>query len=85
MKFDPLTGRLWNDAGRFLKRLHCPSAIGSAQVKDGACVVCSHAVVSLDDMTDAKVTALLSGAPEQCVTFDLNSADIEVVLDASQP
>jgi hypothetical protein len=85
MKFDPLTGRLWNDAGRFLKRLHCPVSIRPAQIRNGACLACSHTVVPLDDMRDAEVTALLSGNPDQCVTFDLNSENIEVVLDAPQP
>jgi hypothetical protein len=73
MQFDPTTGDLFTDDGRFLKRLHCPEKMRWEQLSPGtspaarSCHACEHLVHDTAMMTDQDLVALLQAKPNACL------------------
>lgn len=69
MQFNPLTGMLWDDEGRFLKSVYCPKGATRADIAAGICRLCDHAILTLDDMPEVKVLSRLRADPSLCLSF----------------
>ena len=81
MKYNPLTGHLWNNDGKFLKTLNCPYAVSAAQITDSVCTICHYSIMSTEDLTDAETTEIMDANPGQCISLNLSAQNIRVVFD----
>ena len=69
MQFNPLTGTLWDDEGRFLKSVHCPKGATQDDIAAGICRLCDHAIFTLDAVAEAEALTRLRADPDLCLSF----------------
>jgi hypothetical protein len=85
MKIDLQSGSLFTDAGKFLKRLHCPKAASwddmeaSAGSSHRTCFQCAHTVHDTAVMTDAELEQLMEREPTACLKLSLTQSNCTVL------
>lgn len=79
MKFNPFTGTLWDDTGRFLKKVECPMAATLADVQDGCCRHCQHSVLAMSEYAEDEIIAIILDDPHTCLSFSVNTPYLEIV------
>ena len=85
MKFNPLSGKLWTDGGKFLKKLSCPMNASHHDLVNKynitSCNFCKEEIVNISDLSDVEVRTLFEKFPNQCVSLSLDSSNLRVVHD----
>ena len=79
MQYNPITKTLWDDDGKFLKRVHCPKGASRDQLEEGRCRLCDHAVVQIDHLPEQDVLRLFQSKPDLCVSFHLDTPTIRII------
>ena len=86
MKFNPISGSLWTNEGKFLKTLSCPiNATHRDMSTEGnsiSCKFCKQSIVSISDLNDEALISLFEKSPSQCVSLSLDSPNLKVIYHA---
>jgi hypothetical protein len=84
MQIDPVTGRLFTDSGRFLKKLRCPrqktwNSLHPTDIPGTRhCAECSNSVHDTAAMTDRDLVDLLEANPRACLKVSYTQANCTV-------
>ena len=85
MKFNPLSGKLSTDDGKYLKKLSCPMNASHHDLVNKynitSCNFCKEDIVNISDLSDDKLRTLFEKFPNQCVSLSLDSSNLRVVHD----
>ena len=80
MKFNPLSGKLWTDDGKFLKKLSCPMNASNHDLVNKQnitiCNFCKEDIVNISDLSDDKLRTLFEKFPNQCVSISIDSSNL---------
>ena len=90
MKIDLQASSLYTDAGKFLKKLHCPLDKSWDELKplesgSRMCSSCSRVVHKTASMTDEELESLLAKDPEACLMISLTQANCTVLPHGMRP
>ena len=85
MKFNPISGHLWTNDGRLLKKLNCPIGATSKDIihneSAAKCKLCHRSIIDVYHMDDKSVAALFDANPDQCIKLSLDAPNMEIVFD----
>jgi hypothetical protein len=85
MKIDLQNGDLFTNAGKFLKRLHCPKdaewdkMTGAPSLGARTCRECSRIVHDTSAMTEEEIEQLLKREPASCLKVSLSQDNCNVI------
>ena len=80
MLFNPMSKRIFDEEGRFLKKMSCPKGATAADLRNGACRLCDREVMPLDHTAELVALARLRANPDLCVSVSLEAPNVKVVL-----